>query len=105
MTTDLRTFAEQAIEAAERVRRTPGWEWGVFGDSKVFIHAAYQIGDFEETLSEFKERLLRALSKGYVVLARADLVSAMDSHDVYKSEIDDGISTFNFIKLPPSRRR
>jgi len=37
---DLQRFAAEVREACDAIVNTPGWEWGHFGDDKVFINAA-----------------------------------------------------------------
>ncbi len=75
---------------------------GVFGERKVFIAAAWhelrqRPGYASLTLSEFKARLVRAHRAGELVLARADLVAAMDPGLVDASEISADGATFHFI--------
>lgn len=72
---------------------------GTFGDDKVFTHAAWAIGRFDEPLTEFKRRLLEAHRERLLTLARADLVEAMDPYDVKRSKIEHHNSEWNFIKI------
>ncbi len=73
---------------------------GRYGDQKVFISAVYRaipphaIG---MTLPEFKRWLIDRNRTGDLVLARADLVGAMDRNLVRDSEIEDRGATFHFI--------
>jgi hypothetical protein len=74
-----------------------------FGDNKVFIGSVWQalasdpeIGDLGER--EFKRRLVEAHRRGSLVLARADLVAAMDPEDVSASETVHQNSTYHFIQ-------
>lgn len=75
---------------------------GVFGDRKVFISSV-----FDElrrhptwaslTLADFKAQLVRAHRAGDVVLARADLVAAMNPDLVAASETQAEGASFHFI--------
>lgn len=79
-----------------------GARQGVFGDRKVFISSVWD--DLRRrpswsalTLADFKERLVTAHRAGDLVLARADLVAAMNPDLVAASEtVTDGAS-FHFI--------
>ncbi len=90
------TFAESVAAVARSTRD------GVFGDRKVFISAAWQalrsLPAYRTlTLEDFKRQLLGAHQSGAMVLARADLVAAMDPELVASSEtLADG-ATFHFI--------
>lgn len=92
-----------AASFADDVRRVAAAvDDGVFGDRKVFISAAWdELRRRPEyaslTLSEFKARLVRAHRAGELVLARADLVAAMDPGLVDASEISADGATFHFI--------
>ncbi len=75
---------------------------GVFGDRKVFISAVWS--DLRRTptwaqltLDEFKARLVTAHRAGDVVLARADLVAAMNPELVAASETTTDGASFHFI--------
>ncbi len=76
---------------------------GRFGDRKVFIFAAWQALVAEPawrelSLADFKAGLLTALRDGGVVLARADLVGAMNAQLVERSELESSAgATFHFI--------
>ena len=79
---------------------------GVFGERKVFISAVWQAlrampawASLE--LDELKARLMAAHRDGELVLARADLVSAMDPALVAASEIRTNSATFHFIVREP----
>ncbi|HEY5928075.1 MAG TPA: hypothetical protein VIV11_40590, partial [Kofleriaceae bacterium] len=75
---------------------------GVFGERKVFIASAWhdmrrRPGYTALTLDDFKVRLVRAHRSGELVLARADLVAAMNPDLVAASEtVADG-ATFHFV--------
>lgn len=75
---------------------------GVFGERKVFIAAAWhelrrRPGYASLELEDFKSQLVRAHRGGELVLARADLVAAMDPELVAASEtVADG-TTFHFV--------
>lgn len=94
--TDAATFIEDVREVARTCHD------GVFGDRKVFIAAAFtalhaQPAWRDITLADFKERLLAAQRSGGVILARADLVAAMDPALVAASETNVDGATFHFI--------
>lgn len=95
---DLQRFAVEVREACDEVVATPGWEWGHFGDDKVFIVAAWEMGGFDESLAEFKKRLVAAHRARLLVLTRADLVEAMDRYDVQRSETAYLSATYHFIR-------
>jgi len=97
-----RAFAAEVKIAARSARD------GLFGDRKVFISSVWD--DLRRkpswsslTLDEFKDRLVRAHRAGDLVLARADLVSAMNPELVAASEtLADGAS-FHFIVREDAR--
>jgi hypothetical protein len=77
---------------------------GRFGE-KVYISAIWRtierdrkIGDL--SLDHFKRWLVRANRDGWLVLARADLIGAMDAKQVNESEINDRGATFHFVLDP-----
>lgn len=90
------TFSAQVHAVARSVRD------GAFGDRKVFISEVWRElrrrpAWSAMSLDEFKGRLLSAHRSGELVLARADLVSAMSPEIVAASEtVSDGAS-FHFI--------
>ena len=90
------SFADEVAAAARRVRA------GVFGDRKVYISAAWdelrnQPAWSALSLQDFKTQLVSAHRAGDLVLARADLVAAMDQALVASSEtVADG-AEFHFI--------
>ncbi len=74
---------------------------GRFGE-KVYVSAIWhtierdrKAGDL--SLDHFKRWLLRANRDGWIVLARADLIGAMDVKQVNESEINDRGATFHFV--------
>ena len=70
-----------------------------FGWQKVFISAVFAAlpaGTFA-SLPAFKAWLVRAMPAGLVLLARADLVGAMDIGTVRASEISDRGAEFHFV--------
>lgn len=91
-----RTFADEVRQVAR------GANDGVFGERKVFIAAVWdglrrRPGYGELTLDELKSRLVEAHRAGELVLARADLVAAMNPELVAASEtVVDG-ATFHFV--------
>lgn len=75
-----------------------------FGDRKVMISDVYEklIEDGRDdgmTLDEFKHELVRLHKAGALNLTRADLVAALDSKKVAKSETDARGATFHFVTL------
>jgi hypothetical protein len=96
-------IAPKREEFAAEVRTiASGARHGVFGDRKVFISSVWD--DLRRrpswsalTLADFKDRLVTAHRAGDLVLARADLVAAMNPDLVAASEtVTDGAS-FHFI--------
>ncbi|HEY0476701.1 MAG TPA: hypothetical protein VGD37_04205 [Kofleriaceae bacterium] len=74
---------------------------GRFGE-KVYVSAIWRTierdhkaGDL--SLDHFKRWLVRANRDGWLVLARADLIAAMDARQVNESEINDRGATFHFV--------
>jgi hypothetical protein len=74
---------------------------GRFGE-KVYVSAIWRTierdrkaGDL--SLDHFKRWLVRANRDGWLVLARADLIGAMDAKQVNESEINDRGATFHFV--------
>lgn len=89
-------FAAEVRELSRHLRD------GVFGDRKVFISSVWnQLRDQPRwstlSLDEFKQRLVAAHRKGDLVLARADLVAAMDPELVAASETRTDGASFHFI--------
>jgi hypothetical protein len=81
---------------------------GVFGDRKVFIstiwdalHALPRWSALER--DDFKAKLVEAHRKRELVLARADLVAAMDPEFVAASETRADGATFHFVVREPVR--
>jgi hypothetical protein len=75
---------------------------GVFGDRKVFIASVWRglrtrPGWNALSLDDFKLELVRAHRRGELVLARADLVAAMDPALVAASEIRTEGASFHFV--------
>jgi len=94
---------------AGEVRRAAGAaHGGGFGDRKVFVSAVWHELRKDPrwsavTLDELKARLVAAHRAGELVLARADLVAAMDPELVAASEITTDGASFHFIvKEPPT---
>lgn len=95
--------APPAADLLEVVRETiprVGAE-GRFGE-KVYVSAIWRTierdrkaGDL--SLDHFKRWLVRANRDGWLVLARADLIGAMDARQVNESEINDRGATFHFV--------
>jgi len=95
---DLADFARQVRETAESL------ENGRFGDRKVFInHIWNKMKDNPMCRSldmpQFKRHLAEANNRELLSLARADLVSAMDPHDVQQSETKYLDDVFHFLVI------
>ncbi len=87
---------------------------GRFGTEKVFVSAIWRGIERDQrvegmSFDGFKRWLLTANRQSQLVLARADLVAAMDRKQVSESEIADQGSTFHFVldkqPNPGSERR
>ena len=81
---------------------------GVFGDRKVFISSVWQALRAQPSwmalaLDDFKAQLVAAHRSRQLVLARADLVAAMDPALVAASETQTEGATFHFIVREPPR--
>lgn len=75
---------------------------GRFGTEKVFVSAIWRDLERDQRISDlslekFKRWLVSANREGQLVLARADLVGAMDARLVADSEIEDQGATFHFV--------
>jgi len=75
---------------------------GRFGSEKVFVSAIWRSIEHDRrlidlSLDRFKRWLVTANRDGWLVLARADLIGAMDSKQVAESEIEDRGATFHFV--------
>ncbi|HEU4734638.1 MAG TPA: hypothetical protein VFT22_42395 [Kofleriaceae bacterium] len=95
------SFASDVMAAAAAT--TEGW----FGDRKVFISAVWHTLRenprwSELSLDELKQRLVDAHRAGELVLARADLVAAMDPELVAASEITTDGASFHFLVKEPA---
>lgn len=87
---------------------------GRFGSEKVFVSAIWRSLEHDRRLADlsfdrFKRWLVSANRDGWLVLARADLIGAMDAKQVAESAIEDRGATFHFvldqrINAPASRR-
>jgi len=98
--------AQPASFASDVMRAAGATHEGRFGDRKVFVSAVWHElrGDprwSELTLDEFKARLVAAHRAGELVLARADLVAAMDPELVAASQIMADGASFHFIVKEP----
>jgi hypothetical protein len=92
--------AQHLLEVVREAIPRIGGE-GRFGE-KVYISAIWRTierdrktGDL--SLDHFKRWLVRANRDGWLVLARADLIGAMDAKQVNESEINDRGATFHFV--------
>jgi hypothetical protein len=95
---------QSLVDAARRAARDA--RDGVFGDRKVFISTVWSALRATPPwsaleLDEFKQRLVAAHRKRELVLARADLVAAMDPALVAASETQTDGATFHFIVREP----
>lgn len=93
----------EAVRSAAHAARE-----GVFGDRKVFISSVWQVLRAHPPwtalpLDDFKARLVAAHRNRELVLARADLVAAMDPALVAASETQTDGATFHFIVREPDR--
>jgi hypothetical protein len=94
---DLPSFAAAVNQAARK--SSAGW----FGDNKLFISHAWRAyraagnGRSGMDLASFKHRLVEANTRGLLRLGRADLVAAMDEHDVRESQIKYLNAEFHFL--------
>jgi hypothetical protein len=75
-----------------------------FGANKVFIASVWEALRRDPEVSAlgelgFKQALAEAHRRGSLVLARADLVAAMDPHDVAASEVQHLNATYHFIQV------
>jgi hypothetical protein len=91
------TLLEVVREALPRVG-----DDGRYGAEKVFVSAIWQNIERDRRLADlsldrFKRWLVSANRDGWLVLARADLVGAMDPRLVAASEIEDQGATFHFV--------
>jgi hypothetical protein len=82
---------------------------GRFGSEKVFVSAIWRSIEQDRrlvdlSLDRFKHWLVSANRQGWLVLARADLVGAMDARQVAESEIEDRGATFHFVLDQQPRR-
>jgi hypothetical protein len=90
-------FAAAVNDAAKT--SSAGW----FGDNKLFISHAWRAfraagnGRSGMDLASFKHRLVEANTRGLLRLGRADLVAAMDEHDVRDSQIKYLNTEFHFL--------
>jgi hypothetical protein len=97
------TGAPQGEQFASAVREVASAaSAGVFGDRKVFIASIWRDlcarpGWNGLTLEDFKLNLLHAHRRGALVLARADLVAAMDPALVAASETRTDGASFHFV--------
>jgi hypothetical protein len=91
---------QQLLEVVRETIPRIGTE-GRFGE-KVYVSAIWRtierdrkVGDL--SLANFKRWLVSANRDGWLVLARADLIGAMDARQVTESEINDRGATFHFV--------
>jgi hypothetical protein len=95
---DLAMFARRVQDVA---RSCPA---GRFGDNKVFVSHVWRALEKEPEfhdmgLDAFKHRLAEANNARLLDLGRADLVQAMDPHEVQLSEVSYLSATFHFIRV------
>lgn len=95
--------ADAVIDAAKKTDadQRNGRGYGRFG-SKVFVSAIWRrvqddprLGGM--TYDQFKRKLVELNRTGALVLARADLIGALDPDEVAESEISDRGATFHFV--------
>jgi hypothetical protein len=97
------TPASNLLQVVREVIPRIGAE-GRFGE-KIYVSAIWRTierdrkaGDL--SLDHFKSWLVRANRDGWLVLARADLIGAMDAKQINESEINDRGATFHFVLDP-----
>ncbi len=93
--------AETVLEVVRETLPRVGAD-GRFGAENVFVSAIWHRiqGDrrlVDLSFDRFKRWLVNANRDGWLVLARADLVGAMDPRQVAESEIEDRGATFHFV--------
>lgn len=90
------SFFATAVRSAAGAVDADGW----FGPRKCFISAVFaemlSAGSCPDYLS-FRRELLAAHRAGELILARADLVAAMDADLVASSEVAADGATFHFV--------
>lgn len=107
--------AEAMLKAVREALPLVGSD-GRYGSEKVFVSALWR--NLQETrrlnggysIESFKQWLLKANRQGELVLARADLIGAMDQKLVADSEIREHGATFHFVldrrpSVQPADRR
>jgi CheY-like chemotaxis protein len=106
-TLNLDQFAEAVAEAAPRITNEGGSRGarGRFGDRKLFVSALWRQLQHDPRFAglsydRFKEMLVAAHRQRLLSLARADLVSAMDSTEVADSLIALDGASFHFVVDP-----
>jgi len=97
--------AANLLEVVRQVIPRIGAE-GRFGE-KVYVSAIWRSLERDRATSElsldhFKHWLVSANRNGWLVLARADLIGAMDAKQVNDSEIHDRGATFHFVLDQPT---
>jgi hypothetical protein len=92
----LQTFAA-AVKAAAAQVPAAGRVGAVC--PKVWVHAAWAVGQFDLTLPEFKALLAEANRLGLLSLSRCDQVEAFDRRDVRRSMVEADGATFNFVRV------
>jgi hypothetical protein len=93
--------AETVLEVVREIIPRVGAD-GRFGAENVFVSAIWHSIERDRRLVDlsferFKRWLVNANRDGWLVLARADLVGAMDPRQVAESEIEDRGATFHFV--------
>lgn len=92
----LKAFAEAVMVTARGLPKAAR-----FGPSKVFLSRVYDARFSREmNLDAFHKRSLEAMRHSLIILARADLVGAMNERDVRRSEATtpDG-AAFHFVRI------
>jgi hypothetical protein len=95
---DLKSFADKVMEASRSCQN------GRFGPDKVFISHVWSLfkelyPNFVINETDFKKQLVEANRVGLLNLSRADLIQAMNTEDVTKSETRYLNAIFHFIRL------
>jgi hypothetical protein len=99
---DLAAFARRVQTAARCC------DSGRYGDNKVFVSHMWRALEKEPEfhdmgLDSFKQRLAEANNARLLNLGSADLVQAMDPHEVHLSEVSYLNATFHFIRVEQQR--
>lgn len=102
-TSDVAEIVREVIPTVRAKAGPDGRPATRFGDRKVFISALWRSARDQlngMSIEQFKKALLVAHRERLLTLARADLVSAMDSGAVAASRLSEGGADFHFVVDP-----